>query len=196
MVSVTQSARPSERHLAGGSGNALIPGDGKLQGDRPDELRHAAPRATALARTGRIPVARIEPSARPVGCPMEDRLRPGMSSHRRSGRMSAEHYSPAGAGILTPRPAGSHRRSTESFGEGYLPRRRRPDTTAAHRAAGGFVFQPTSGRGRKFFPLFLRNGMAACEAPAACIVTKEGVRPDLSIRPKSFYILPDTLPAP
>ena len=40
MVSVTQSLLDHLNvTLAGGSGNALIPGDGELQGDRPDELR-------------------------------------------------------------------------------------------------------------------------------------------------------------
>jgi hypothetical protein len=40
MVSVTQSLLDHLNvTLAGGSGNALIPGDGQLQGDRPDELR-------------------------------------------------------------------------------------------------------------------------------------------------------------
>lgn len=40
MISVTQSLLDNlNATLAGGSGNALIPGEGELQGDRPDELR-------------------------------------------------------------------------------------------------------------------------------------------------------------
>lgn len=40
MISVTQSLLDHLNvSLAGGSGNALIPGEGQLQGDRPDELR-------------------------------------------------------------------------------------------------------------------------------------------------------------
>jgi hypothetical protein len=59
MGSVTQSLLDNLNvTLAGGSGNALIPGDGELQGDRPDELRAMLHRAQrrwlALVASGSI----------------------------------------------------------------------------------------------------------------------------------------------
>jgi hypothetical protein len=59
MVSVTQSLLDHLNvTLAGGSGNALIPGGGELQGDRPDELRAMLHRAQrrwlALVASGAI----------------------------------------------------------------------------------------------------------------------------------------------